>query len=341
MLSGPTARGWSACLALAAFVLVSVAPAQSGQPDPAADRSGGSAGSLPPGLSSDNGTSGYAFYRPGEALRDANDPLVATVEGRNIYLSDIGEAYRALPGDARRQSADLLYPTLLQGLVSQSALFLEARRQELDADPDVRRRMAKAMELTLVSELLNRTITAKVTEAAIRARYQEQYANAASGDQLHLRVIVVSTEAAAREVLAELAKGGDFAALARRRSIDPSGASGGDLGFLQRAQLSPEVVEPVFALAVGETSRQPVRQQDTWNVFRVEERRSEAVPSFDAARDAIRQELVQETVRAAAEQARAQFDIRTYNVDGTPFRQPEQELLDAPLTFKVETKPAK
>ena len=201
MLSGPTARGWSTCLALAFFVLVGAVTARAGQPDPAADRSGGSAGSLPPGPSSDNGTSGYDFYRPGEALRDAHDPLVATVEGRNIYLSDIGDAYRALPGDTRQQSADLLYPTLLQGLVSQSALFLEARRQELDADPEVRRRMVKAMELTLVSELLNRTITAKVTEAAIRARYQEQYANAASGDQLHLRVIVVSTEAAREQTV--------------------------------------------------------------------------------------------------------------------------------------------
>lgn len=340
MLSGPTWRGWSTCFALVFSILVSVVPVQAGQPDPAADRSG-SAGKPLPAVPSDNDASGYDFYRPGEALRDTRDPLVATVEGRNIYLSDIGDAYRALPGESRRQSADLLYPTLLQGLVSQSALFLEARRQELDADPEVRRRMVKAMELTLVSELLNRTIAAKVTEDAIRARYQQQYANAASGDALHLRVIVLPTEAAARDVLAELAKGGDFAALARQRSIDPSGAGGGDLGFLQRAQLSPEIVDPVFALAVGEASRQPVRQQDTWNVFRVEERRSEPVPTFDAARDTIRQELVQETVQAAAEQARAQFDIRKYNVDGTPFQQPEQELLDTPLTFKVETKPAK
>ncbi len=75
-------------------------------------------------------------------------------------------------------------------------------------------------------------------------------------------------------------------------------------------------------------------------MFRLEERRGGAVPTFDAARDTIRQELVQETVRAAAEQARAQVNIRTYNVDGTAFQQPEQELLDAPLTIKVETKPA-
>jgi peptidyl-prolyl cis-trans isomerase C len=342
MLSGATSRGWSACAALAFSAVVSAIPAQAGQPDPSADRSGGSAGSLLPGPPSDNGPSGYAFYRPGEALRaDTHNPLVATVDGRNIYLSDIGDAYRELPEGTRQQPADLLYPTLLQGLVSQSALFLEARRQELDTDPDVHRHMVKAMELALVSELLSRTIATKVTEAAIHTRYQQQYADVASVDELHLRVIVMKTEASARDVLGELARGGDFAVLARQRSIDPSGASGGDLGFLQRAQLSPEIADPVFALAVGETSHQPVRQQETWNVFRVEERRSGAVPTFDAARDTIRQELVQETVRAAAEQARAEVGIRTYNVDGTAFQPPEQELLDAPLTIKVETKPPK
>ncbi len=243
--SGLTSRGRLACAALAFSAVVSAIPARAGQPDPAADRSDGSAGNLLPGPASDNRTSGYAFYQPGEALRDAHDPLVATVDGHNIYLSEIGDAYRELPGGTRRQSADLLYPTLLQGLVSQSALFLEARRQELDADPEVRRRMAKAMELALVSELLSRTIATKVTETAIRARYQQQYANVASVDELHLRVIVLATEAAARDVLSELARGGDFAVLAQQRSIDPSGASGGDLGFLQRAQLSPEIADPV------------------------------------------------------------------------------------------------
>src|SRR5215469_1240294 len=43
----------------------------------------------------------YLFYRPADALRHDNDPLVATVEGRNIYLSDVGDALQELPADQR------------------------------------------------------------------------------------------------------------------------------------------------------------------------------------------------------------------------------------------------
>jgi parvulin-like peptidyl-prolyl isomerase len=55
-------------------------------------------------------------------------------------------------------------------------------------------------------------------------------------------------------ILAETAKGADFAELAERYSDCPSGAEGGDLGFFARGAMVPEFDDAAFTLAVGDVS---------------------------------------------------------------------------------------
>ena len=283
----------------------------------------------------------YRFYRPGDALRSGSDPLVATVGGRNIYLSEVGDAYKQLPDDERQQPFDLVFPLLVEGLINQSALILEAQSLHLDEDPDVRRHMANAADMAMVNDMLSRAAAKEITDAAIRARYDQRYAGQAGIEEAHVRVIVLGTFAKAQEMQADIAKGGDFATLARQHSIDPSGANGGDIGFVQRQQLPAVVADAVFALPVGGISPSPVLNQNSWDVFKLEARRTASPPTFEQARDSIRQELLQELVKAKAAQARATLEIREYNVDGTPYKAPDQGFLDMPFNFHTSLQPSK
>lgn len=52
----------------------------------------------------------------------------------------------------------------------------------------------------------------------------------------------------------KIAKGGDFAQLAKDHSDCPSGADGGALGAFGRGMMMPEFETAAFALEVGETS---------------------------------------------------------------------------------------
>ncbi len=69
-----------------------------------------------------------------------------------------------------------------------------------------------------------------------------------------VRIIRVTDRAAAEEIAAQLAAGGDFAELARARSTDPSAAQGGALGSVKPASLEPALRDAVIALPPGQVS---------------------------------------------------------------------------------------
>lgn len=76
-----------------------------------------------------------------------------------------------------------------------------------------------------------------------------------------LRLIVVSAPEEAQRIVDRLAKGEDFAALARQESIDPSAKSGGFLGRPSRSSLRPELRRAIDGVAPGQIS--PVVQIPT------------------------------------------------------------------------------
>ena len=74
-------------------------------------------------------------------------------------------------------------------------------------------------------------------------------------EQVHARHIQVESEEEAREILAQLQQGADFATLARERSTDlATRENGGDLGWFPRGMVAPELENAAFALQPGEVS---------------------------------------------------------------------------------------
>ena len=73
--------------------------------------------------------------------------------------------------------------------------------------------------------------------------------------ELAFRVIVAADESAAHEVIERLAKGEDFAALAKEKSIDPTGQAGGYTGLVDPSSLRTELREALQGLAPGKISK--------------------------------------------------------------------------------------
>jgi peptidyl-prolyl cis-trans isomerase C len=239
------------------------------------------------------------------------------VDGEPILLSDLASAARDLPEELRAAPTQMLYPLLLDQLIAARSVTAAARRARLDQDAEVRARMRRAEEQELQQAWLSREISSRVTDAAIRARYDREVANRPAEEEVRARHILVPTETEARAALAEIRGGADFTAVAQRRSTGPGSREGGDLGFFRRGDMVPEFAEAAFALQAGQVSENPVRSPFGWHVIKVEERRRAAAPPFEEVAQAIRQQLLEAEVQAAVERARGEARVERFNLDGS------------------------
>jgi tetratricopeptide (TPR) repeat protein len=72
-----------------------------------------------------------------------------------------------------------------------------------------------------------------------------------SATQLNLQAIVVDSLEKAQQLLARLRNGEDFAAIAKKESIDPSAAEGGYLGIVDLSTMRPELREALKGIESG------------------------------------------------------------------------------------------
>ncbi len=246
------------------------------------------------------------------------DPIMATVEGEPVRLSEVvAAAADMLPAELRAVPADLLLtmlpPPVIQQLVDRvindRAIVIVARRRGLDRDPELRARVARAEQQELTQALLRAEVLPRITDDAVRARYDRDSAGRTPEEEVRARHILVPTEAEARGLIAELGRGTSFDEVARRAATGAGTREAGDLGWFKRGDMVPEFSTAAFAMQAGQTSTAPVRTQFGFHIIRVEERRTTAGPSFDDARETVREQLLQEEVNAALERIRTEVRV--------------------------------
>ncbi len=257
---------------------------------------------------------------PAQPQPAASDPVVARVDGADIRLSDVTEAAKRLPEQFQGMPPQILYPLVIDQLISEMVLTQAGRRERLHETPDLRRQLARIEDRLIQQALIGREIDAKVTDEVLRDRYRRDIAEKPAEAEVRVRHILLATETEAHAVLADLARGADFATLARERSRGPGAADGGDLGFFKRDEMPEAFAEAAFALAPGQVSPAPVRTQFGWHVIKVEERRDEPRPSFEQVRDDLRRAAAQEVAEALIERLRAAARIERFGLDGSPLR---------------------
>ena len=112
----------------------------------------------------------------------------------------------------------------------------------------------------------------------------------------------------------KIAQGEDFAVLARQFSEEPARDQGGDMGYIQRGQVIPEIEAAAFDLQVGETSP-IVTSGHGFHLIRVTDRKPARVIAFTEARADIQATLMQlkrdQAVKDYVDALRRKADIRS------------------------------
>lgn len=220
------------------------------------------------------------------------DTIVATVNGTDITLGQMIVAFSQLPEQYQQLPPDVLFGGLLDQLVNQQLLAdsLTVVPARVDIALAIERRSL------LAGEVVNNLATAAVTDAAVQAAYDAQYATVEPATEYNAAHILLATEEEALAVVARLDAGEDFAAVAAEVSTDTgSGAQGGDLGWFGMGMMVPEFEAAVVTATVG-TLTAPVQSQFGWHLILLKETRDQAPPPIEAAREAIVGQLQQAAI---------------------------------------------
>jgi peptidyl-prolyl cis-trans isomerase C len=125
-----------------------------------------------------------------------------------------------------------------------------------------------------------------VTDAELKPEYDAQVAQMPR--EYHARHILVDDKGKADSITKELQAGGDFAKLAEKNSKDPSGKSGGDLGWFTLDTMVKPFSDAVSTLQPGQLTPTPVQSQFGWHVIKLEESRVSAPPPFEEVKDRVK-----------------------------------------------------
>jgi peptidyl-prolyl cis-trans isomerase C len=246
------------------------------------------------------------------------DPIVATVNGSPIKLSDIQQDAQAAPQQLQQLPPQQLFPLLVNQEIDRKALLVAAQKEHLERDPAVAAAMAQAADIKLENAYVQKAIVPVVSQAAIEAEYKKDYAGKPGPAQVDARHILVKTQAEAQDIIAQLDKGADFATLAKKDSIDPGATNGGELGWFSQTEMVPAFADAAFALAPGKYTETPVQTQFGWHVILCEGKRTAPPPALADVQDQIRQQLADDAIKATLASVRSKVKIVVFNSDGTP-----------------------
>ncbi|EKM98602.1 MULTISPECIES: peptidylprolyl isomerase [Acidocella] len=254
------------------------------------------------------------------APADAN-PVVATVNGSPIHMSEIQADAQSLPPQAQQLPPEQLLPMLVNQEIDRKALLIAAQKEDLQKDPEVAKRMQDAANIQLENAYVQKAVAAQVTDTAVQAYYDQHYANKPGPEQVDARHILVKTKAEAEDIIKQLNKGADFAKLAEKDSIDPGAKNGGELGWFSKDEMVPAFADAAFALKKGEYTKTPVQTQFGWHVILNEGHRTAPTPALADVQQDIRQKLTDQAVQNVLDQVRGQVKIQVFGPDGKPVPQ--------------------
>ena len=246
------------------------------------------------------------------------NPVVATVNGKPIHLAAVAKAAQSLPPQLQQAPPQEIYPVLLNRLIDERALLIEAKKTDLAKQPAVAEAMKDAANQALEGAYLRQQVKPQINEAAAQAYYQKHYAKKKQPEQVKARQILVKTKAEAEKLIGELNKGAKFSDLAEKDSIDPGAKNGGELGWFTKDEMVKPFADAAFALKVGQYTKTPVQSQFGWHIIKLQGKREKPVPAYDDVKDAIHQKVANQAITGALTRARSAVKVKIYNADGSP-----------------------
>jgi len=218
------------------------------------------------------------------------ETILASFGGQTITLGEFDQLWEQVPEDYKLQ---LDKSIVLDQMISEKLLIQETKNIGLEEDKDVLEQIKKMTEQILVQALIEKEILnkVKVKDEEVLEYYEQNKDSFTEKEQVHLYNILLETEEEAQNILEQLKAGEDFSEIAIEKSTGPSAVQGGDLGYLTKGTIIPEIEEVVFALEVEELS-EVIKTDFGFHILKITEKKPETVKTFEEVKEDIIQTLL-------------------------------------------------
>lgn len=251
------------------------------------------------------------------------EKFVAKVNGQAITEADfkarmanVQKAYEdqgmKFDTDEGKKALEQVKSQVLEGMIASKLVTQEAKKLNLSLDdPKIKEQEDQIKKMVgdeakyqewlkqqamTADEVKNYfALSAKVSEGvtvsdeqvkAFFDSHQEQYGG--QPEQVKASHILVATEPEAKDIIAQLQKGADFAQLAKDKSTDTgSKDSGGDLGYFSKGQMVPEFEKAAFSQTVGTYTTTPVKSEFGYHIIKVVDHKQGTQADFAKVKDQV------------------------------------------------------
>jgi peptidyl-prolyl cis-trans isomerase C len=213
------------------------------------------------------------------------ETILSSFNGQTITLGEFNQLWDQIPENNKLQ---LTKRNVLDQIISEKLLIQEAKNRGLEQDKDVLEQIKNTTEQILVQSLIEKEIIGKVKvdDQEALTYYEENKDNFITKEQVYLYNILVETEEVAKDILEKLKSGVDFIEIAKEKSTGPSAAQGGDLGYISKGDLIPEIENVVFALEIGSIS-DIIKSEYGFHILKVTDKKPEVLKTFEEVKEEI------------------------------------------------------
>lgn len=252
------------------------------------------------------------------------DTVVATVNGTDITIANMVSLRESLPEQYLAMDDAVLFNAILQQLIQQTALA-----DGVEGKLDLREQagLENTRRAFMSGVALRGSIEGVVTDEALQAAYDKQFADFKGEQEFNASHILVATKEEAERLKADIDGGADFAEVARANSSDGAAANGGSLGWFGKGMMVKEFEDAVVAMKPGEVAG-PIQTQFGWHLVKLNEARISSAPSLDDVRDALAQRLESEAVQKFIDDAVAAATVTRADEGIDPAVLKDQTLFD-------------
>ena len=211
-----------------------------------------------------------------------------TVNGQTVSVAEQKELMKVLADRGVKDQKQQLEAA--RSILAQEKLIEEAaKKANIAQDPAVKALIAERKTDIYSAELVRKNAAAHpLTDADLKKTYEEvkkQY----DPNEIKVRHILVKTEQEAKDIIKSLNAGGDFAAIAKEKSLDQgTAAQGGEIPFTNIRRIAiPGFAETAMALNKGSLLPVPFHSALGYHVIQLQDKREVPLPSFDALKPQI------------------------------------------------------